>query len=42
MEVHIYGILDKTLDKSMISKKKYQVKALGINEHSTVITMIEF
>ena len=26
MEVHIYGILDKTLDKSKISKKKYQVK----------------
>ena len=40
--LHIYGILDKTSDKSKISQIFISLKALGINEHSTVITMIVF
>ena len=35
MEVHINGILYKTLDKSKIGKIFISLKALGINEHST-------
>ena len=42
MEVHIYGIYTKLQIKTRLARFFISLNELGINEYSTVITMIEF